>query len=212
MIAGWDYYTKISWVKTSSWQVDTFNSTNTWVTVNFDDNKTWNYSFLTDNFVNTQTWTVYLSWITALPNLQKYTFDWNKVQTNSEDSIDYQIDTNNDWVYDVDSNFSAVPKSENDKWSISWYVKSTPSNAWWKICLDLNNNWTCEENSEPFFVTNLIWYYKFDNLEKWVYNAIEIPKNNWTIITPTTQKYKLELNKGQNFKNINFENKKINWK
>ena len=96
---------------------------------------------------------------------------------------------------------------------ISWYITSNPSNAWWKVCIDVNKNGTCEESIEPFKVTNNTWYYEFTNLEKWTYNVIEVPKNNWETIKPNTKKYNLNLNYWQNFKNINFENVKIKgWK
>ena len=52
--------------------------------------------------------------------------------------------------------------NKNKKWSISWYVKwdTNASMAGWKICIDTNKNSTCEENKEPFQITDNKWYYK----------------------------------------------------
>jgi len=106
----------------------------------------------------------------------------------------FKITLHNDWVYDIQSYFNSLPKSENETWSISWQIISSPSNAWYKVCIDLNNNWTCEENIETFIVTDNTWNYKFDNLNKWNYTILQETRNNWEIIKPLDKKYTIKLN------------------
>jgi len=80
--------------------------------------------------------------------------------------------------------------------------------AWWKVCIDKNNNNDCEENTEPFIVTNNDWYYEFNWLPKWLYKIIEIPHQNWNIITPTNKYYEIDLWIWQEIINKNFWNYK----
>ncbi|EKE28180.1 MAG: hypothetical protein ACD_3C00086G0024 [uncultured bacterium (gcode 4)] len=213
-IAWWDYYTNISWVNTLTGQIDIFTTTNSWIFIDFDDSKTWTYTLLTDNFQDTLTWTVFSPWIESIIQPQKYIFDWNKVMQGSTNAISYQIDIDNDWIYDLTSNFSPVPKSLDEKWSISGYVKwdTNASMAWWKVFIDKNDNWKLEEYSEIFTTTDNKWYYRFDNLEKWNYNIAEIPHQNWNLIKPTNYKYNLYLNNWQNVINLDFVNTFTKWK
>ncbi len=76
------YFTKLEWVPTTPWQTDTFETTGTGLTINFDDSKTWTYSLLVDNFHDygtTNTGTVYINSTDILPQIQQYRIDWNKV-------------------------------------------------------------------------------------------------------------------------------------
>ena len=81
--------------------------------------------------------------------------------------------------------------------------------AGWKVYLDLNNNGTFEENSEPFDVTDNTGYYEFKNLEKWKYTLSIISHTNWNL---TQTNYDIFVNKWQNFQNINFNAEKTNGK
>lgn len=211
MIAGWDYYTKLENIETNTWQVDAFKISREQVQINFDDNKVWTYNLLIDDFQNNWTWSVYKSDLTSTNNLEQFNIDWPKVVNNESNAIKYNMDIDNDWIFDMESYFSAIPKSENEKWSISWYVKwdTNASMAGWKICIDTNKNGTCEESKEPFRITDNKWYYKFDNLEKWNYSIIEIPHQNWST---KKQKYYAIVNNWQNIVNLNFENNFIKWK
>lgn len=101
MIAWWDYYTKIASVETSTWQIDTFKSLVDNIKIDFDDNKTWDYDLLIDNFQENSTWTIYIDSSISIPNSQEYIIDWQKVKENTNDSVSYKIDTNNDSVYDT---------------------------------------------------------------------------------------------------------------
>ncbi|MDD5213348.1 MAG: carboxypeptidase-like regulatory domain-containing protein [Candidatus Gracilibacteria bacterium] len=205
MIAGGDYYIKLSGINTDSGQIDTYTTTQTGVTIDFDNSKTGEYNLLTDNFQNNGTGTVFMSGLTIIPKKQNYIYDWQKVISNIDDSVNYQIDSDNDGNYDITSNFSAIPKELNAKGSISGYVKgdTTASMAGWKICMDENKNGTCEENKEQFTTTDNKGYYKFANIDKGNYSILEIIKQNW--IT-NKSKYNINLNNGQNVVNLNFEN------
>lgn len=149
MIAWWDYYTKVSWVTTSTWQLDNYQVTWTGLNIDFDNQKTGNYSLLTDNFQDTLTGTVFLSGITVTPSPQQISYDWNKVIQKSSDAILYQVDTNSDWIYDLSSNYSPVPTSPNSTWSISGYVKwnTNATMAGWKV---IHNKSTTPEYSGVF--------------------------------------------------------------
>lgn len=214
MIAWWDYYTEVSGVSMGSWQTDVYTSTNTGLSIDFDNAKTWAYGLMSDNFQDTLTGSIFLSWITIVPQPQKYSYDWTKALQNSSDAISYQLDTDNDGIYDMTSNFSALPKSLDEKWSISWYVKwdTNASMAGWKVCIDKNKNGTCEENKETFVITDNKGYYKFANLDKWSYSILGVPHQNWNVIKPTSRKYNIVLNNWQNIINLNFENSFTNWK
>ena len=85
--------------------------------------------------------------------------------------------------------------------------------AWLKICIDENNDWECQEQTEPFMVTNNTWYYEFDSLPTWSYTILQVARNNWDITTPTEWYYIINLSNVQVITNKNFWNKKIKgWK
>ncbi|NVP17847.1 hypothetical protein HUU51_03975 [Candidatus Gracilibacteria bacterium] len=212
MIAGGDYYTKLEGITTSLGQTDVFNISRENIKIDLDDIKTstGTYNILVDDFQNNGTGSIYLHQLETIKEKQELNIDWNKVINNIDNSISYFIDTNNDGTYDIESTFNSLPKSENETGSISGRVISSPSNAGYKVCLDINNNGKCEENIEPFIVTDNTGNYKFDNLNKGSYNIIQEPRNNWEIIKPLDKKYTIKLNNGQNIVNLNFENSKIN--
>ncbi|NVP17104.1 hypothetical protein HUU51_00080 [Candidatus Gracilibacteria bacterium] len=210
MIAGGDYYTKLEGITTSSGQTDIFNISRENKKIDFDDNKTGTYNILVDDFQNNSTGSIYLHQFEIIKEKQELSIDWNKVINNENDSITYSVDLNNDGIYDIESTFNSLPKSENETGSISGKVFSSPSNAGYKVCIDSNNNSKCEENIEPFIVTDNTGNYKFDNLDKGDYTIIQETRNNWEIIKPLDKKYTIKLNNGQNIVNLNFENSKIN--
>mgnify|MGYP003840370673 CR=1 FL=1 len=71
-----------------------------------------------------------------------------------------------------------------------------------------NNNGTCEENIEPFMVTNNTWYYEFDWLATGTYTILIVPRQNWTITTPTIANYTINLSNGEVVTDRNFWNYK----
>jgi len=118
------------------------------------------------------------------------------------------------------NNFIFVNRPETYAWNISWYVYDDSNEneirdewekymAWWKICIDLNNNNDCEENSEPFITTNNEGYYEFDSLETWTYKILEIPHQNWRVTNPIDWYYNINLQNGQVLTNKNFWNFKF---
>lgn len=136
----------------------------------------------------------------------------------------YAIDKfwNTEWIKTV--NFALTEKPETYAWNISWYVyEDTNSNwikettektmTWWKVCIDLNSNNNCEENVEPFNLTNNNGYYEFDSLITWTYHILEIPHQNWVVTNPTDWKHTINLQNGQVITEKNFWNIKIKgWK
>ncbi|MDD2907477.1 MAG: SdrD B-like domain-containing protein [Candidatus Gracilibacteria bacterium] len=319
MIAGGDYYTKISGVETNSGQIDTFNITRENLQIDFDDNKIGNYNLLVDNFQNSGTGTIYVDNVISNINPQQYNINWQEVINNTNNAVNYQIDINSDGIYDVNTNFSPIYQdnttpttthtisgnlntnttnsyienvtidlnsidNENgtgvDKiyyaigtdtgslvyveytepvllngvgdYTLNYYSKDKFGNteevkttnfsltekpetyagnisgyvyddsnkngvqdngekymAGWKICIDKNNNNDCEENIEPFNVTNNDGYYEFDSLITGTYKILEIPHQNWIIINPTDGKYIINLLNGQRVEQKNFGNFKI---
>jgi hypothetical protein len=127
---------------------------------------------LVDDFQNNWTGRIYQADIKSITNLQTYNIDWEKVLSNEEESIKYEIDIDWDWETDQESYFKAVPKSLNEVWSISWYVTwdIKAKMAWWKVFIDENWDWELQENVEKFVITDNNWYYEFENLEKWKYS------------------------------------------
>lgn len=83
--------------------------------------------------------------------------------------------------------------------------------AWWKVCIDTNNNNDCEENIEPFNVTNNNWYYEFNWLSTWTYNIKLIPHKNWELTNPTSWRYTITLSNWQVITNKNFWAYKTKW-
>jgi hypothetical protein len=83
--------------------------------------------------------------------------------------------------------------------------------AWWKVCIDKNNNNDCEENIEPFILTNNDWYYEFDSLVIWTYKILEITHQNWIVTNPIDWKYIINLQNWQRVSQKNFWNYKEKW-
>ena len=325
MIAWWDYYTKLEWIATSSWQTDTFNISRENIKIDLDDTKTnsWTYNILVDDFQNNWTWSVYIDSMKINTNLQQYNINWPEVINNTSNSVNYQIDINNDGNFDTNTNFSPIyqdnispittynliwtqtpnttnnsyvetlnielnsidnenwtwvekiyysldniwttdkiyleynnpiqvngiwnytlsyyaldkfwnkeevktinftltEKPETYAWNISWYIYDDSNQnivldswektmAWWKVCIDKNNNNDCEENSEPFNVTNNNWYYEFDSLSTWTYNIKLIPHQNWILTNPISWRYTITLSNWQVVTNKNFWAYKTKW-
>jgi hypothetical protein len=121
-------------------------------------------------------------------------------------------------------NFSLTERPETYAWNISWYVYDDSNEngiqdewekfmAGWKICIDLNNNNDCEEQIEPFNITNNDWYYEFDSLATWTYKILEIPHQNWIITNPIDWSYNINLQNWQKVEQKNFWNFKVKqWK
>ncbi|MDD2871758.1 MAG: SdrD B-like domain-containing protein [Candidatus Gracilibacteria bacterium] len=116
-------------------------------------------------------------------------------------------------------NFTLTERPETYSGIISGFVYDDSNNngvqetteklmAGWKVCIDKNNNGTCEENSEPFILTNNDGFYEFNGLPKGLYKIIEIPHTNWNIISPTNMYFDVNLGIGQEIINKNFGNYK----
>ena len=207
LFAWGNYYTKIEDVETFLGSEDIFRISSDSIEIDYDDWKEGDYNILIENFEKTDSPTIFRWSLAYFENLQRYSIDWDIAE-----SLKYEQDGNGDGMLDRESYFSVMPSSENELWSISGYVISTPTNAGYKICLDKNKNSICEENIEKFMVTDNSGYYEFKDLKEWKYNIIQEKRKNWNIINPDSQKYELYLNNGQNYKNINFQNEKIKWK
>jgi hypothetical protein len=90
--------------------------------INFDDTKKGEYSIIVDDFQNNGTGSIYLSSLRVQSELQKYTFDWDKVTTSDFMSIKHEVDIDNDDVYDRESYFLPMPNPQNNRGNISGYV------------------------------------------------------------------------------------------
>jgi len=101
MVAGWDYYTKVSWVTTSTWQVDTYSISREKVDIDFDNAKTWTYALLVDNFQDTLTGTVYMDNIKTSSWNEQYTISWTWVISGAPNAVGYTADYNNDGTPDL---------------------------------------------------------------------------------------------------------------
>jgi len=115
--------------------------------------------------------------------------------------------------------FSLTERPETYAWNISWYVFDDSNEngiqdewekfmAWWKVCIDINNNNDCEEQNEPFNITNNDWYYEFDSLATWNYKILEIPHQNW-IVTNNNWYYNINLSNWEIITDNNFGNYKV---
>ncbi|MDD2907808.1 MAG: hypothetical protein PHH98_04150 [Candidatus Gracilibacteria bacterium] len=80
--------------------------------------------------------------------------------------------------------------------------------AGWKVCIDLNNDGNCQEQSEPFNLTNNDGYYEFNSLATGIYKILEISHQNW-IITNNSGYYNIDLSNGEVLINKNFGNFKF---
>ena len=93
-----------------------------------------------------------------------------------------------------------VYEDTNSNWIKDTWEKTM---AWWKVCIDTNNNGT----SETFNVTNNQWYFEFNGLQTGSYKILEIPHQNWTIFSPSIWYYQVTLTNWQQVNNKNFWNK-----
>jgi len=213
MIAWGDYYMKLEWIETTEWQLDVFTPNRTGMEINFDDTKKGEYSIIVDDFQNNGTGSIYLSSLRVQSELQKYTFDWDKVTTSDFMSIKHEVDIDNDDVYDRESYFLPMPNPQNNRGNISGYViwNTNAKMAGWKVYLDINKNGILEENQEPFVITDNTGYYEFIDIEAWEYIVKYIPHNGWDMVTPMEWEYFIYLNNGQAFWNLNFTTGKQKW-
>jgi len=108
MIAWGDYYTKLEWVSTSSWQIDILTSTATNLEIDFDDSKIWDYNLLVDNFQNSGTGTIYVDAVEITPELQSFTVDWDKVVQDAPDAVVYETDSDGDGTLDTTISVPAI--------------------------------------------------------------------------------------------------------
>ncbi len=121
MIAWWNYYTELSGVETSPWQVDEFISTIDKLEIDFDDKKTWDYNLIIKNFWDHRWWITYSPKTKVKKEAQEYSINWQWVLEDSVDSIILKTDTNNDWVFD---------KKEKSSWmSIRKPIKTSSKNS-----------------------------------------------------------------------------------
>ncbi|MDC0506144.1 hypothetical protein OAN96_00965, partial [Candidatus Gracilibacteria bacterium] len=144
MIAGGDYYTKLEGVETSSGQVDSFISTRSNLQINFDDAKVGEYSLLVDDFQGTNTGTVYIEEAEIMPEVQQYSIDWVEVQTNSEDSVTYEIDSDGDGNYDMSETFPAIAQPAPPEEALDY--KITLQNPKHIDFNETTNTYTCDPN------------------------------------------------------------------
>ncbi len=136
MIAWWDYYTKLSNIETNSWQIDEFKTTKDKLEINFDDEKTWDYSLLMNNFDSNWSWTVYIENTQIAKEPQQYKINWDWVKESSTWAISHEIDTNNDWIFDKQETLPAIIKKEdkplddNSSWKET-IKQEEPRATWW---------------------------------------------------------------------------------
>jgi hypothetical protein len=175
MIAGGDYYQKLEWVPTTPWQIDTFETTGTWLTINFDDSKTWTYSLLVDNFHDywtTNTGTVYIDSTYILPQPQQYSINWTKVVQNTPDVLTYQIDTNNDGTYDTWTTLPSIYRESTEKKIYTLlHPQTNPSGNNWNIN---SQNWLTFQNSWWGW-----WWWWNPKQTKEIKQTQQITKNVW---------------------------------
>ncbi|MDD2871872.1 MAG: SdrD B-like domain-containing protein, partial [Candidatus Gracilibacteria bacterium] len=117
-------------------------------------------------------------------------------------------------------NFILTERPETYNGVISGYVYDDANNnginettenkmAGWKVCIDKNNDNTCQENTEPFTLTNNDGYYELNGLAKGIYRIIEIPHTNWNITSPISLYYDINLGIGLEVINKNFGNFRV---
>ena len=75
--------------------------------------KTWTYNMLFDNFhnylpTNTGTGTVYMVQVNVISQPNEYTVDWNKVVQNTNDAVQYSVDTDTNGTYETITNLKPV--------------------------------------------------------------------------------------------------------
>lgn len=199
----WDYYAKLSWVETNTWEIDNYKFDRENLEIDFDDSRSWDYDIFYVDFNNTWSWIINLSGIDSVWANQLYSFDWDKIYVDSDDWIKYELDSDNDWSYDIESYYKLNQNFWNKFWSISWYISwnTNAKMAWRKVFIDKNHDWELQENKEKFVVTDNSGYYEFIDLKKWSYNILEVPHKNWDITYPSSKKYNIILNNCYNCSN-----------
>jgi len=117
------------------------------------------------------------------------------------------------------TNFTLIERPETYAWNISWYVYDDSNRNWvedewekfmagWKICIDINLDWKCQESIEPFNLTNNKWYYEFNSLITWNYSILEIHHQNWEV-TNNSWNYDISLSNWEKIINKSFWNFKV---
>jgi hypothetical protein len=140
MIAWWNYHTKLSWIATSSWQVDTFIPTRESLQINFDDKKTWSYNLDIRDFELKKDYFIYLGNLDVIKEAQIYEIDWKQMEKNKDKGVIYKVDKN--WNGKFESNEEVKIKykkweddqGENKDGNSNW--GNWKSSWWWKW----NNN------------------------------------------------------------------------
>ena len=137
----------------------------------------------------------------------EYTFNYYSVDNlwNVEDNkvVDFTLIEQPETYTGKISGYTFFDADQDQVWD-----SDEKTNAWWKICIDENGNGTCEENLETFMVTNNTWYYEFDWLATGNYTILVVPRQNWTITTPTIASYIISLSNGEVVTDKNFWNYK----
>lgn len=128
MIAWGDYYTKLEWITTSSWQTDTFNISRENIKIDLDNTKTnsWTYNILVDDFQNNWTWTVMLWNLETINWKQELDINWTEVLNNSDTAVIYSKDLDNDGIQETIENLKPILdysiEPEILPWNISWKI------------------------------------------------------------------------------------------
>lgn len=206
MIAWWDYYTKLSWINTDSWQTDTYNISRENIKIDFDDNKIWTgtYDILVDDFQNNWTWTVYIPKIESQKWLQTLDINWTNVTNNSDNAVKYQADIDNDGIMDISKNTKAIenPQDTNTKKSgISWKINISEDYSTTKKIDKLKYNDIIlmleKEKDEKDEYEEKEWKEKLKDKIKDIFTKRQIVKikEDWTynIDNLESWKYKLEI-------------------
>lgn len=93
LVAWWNYYLEIENIKTSKWQIDELISKEDSIEINFDDNKIWSYNIrMSKSGYNDGS--IYYSWVSSTPDIQKYIINWDWVSNGVENSVQYTINWN----------------------------------------------------------------------------------------------------------------------
>ncbi len=138
-----DFFAYFQNVETNSWDLDEFKITRENIQIDFDENKTWDYDLLVDNFKDNWTWTVFLSQVKTIDNLHSYYIDWDKVINNKKWAITYHLDIDNNWS--LDKNLEITRFWDN---ASLVFQKAEPeiqaprkSSGWWWKSKDRCKNW-----------------------------------------------------------------------
>lgn len=209
-IAWKDFYFRTSSMIIEDWETDSFTVSKNILKIDFWSSKLSDYSVLLSNLTNQEEGIVYLDSLKSIDEPQLIEVNWKELRSISN-SVSYSVDMDNDWEYELESNISPTPNQDQLLSTISWYVlwDKDISMSRWKVCIDENNNGTCEENIEKFVISDKTWYYEFEWLEKWSYKILMVPRKNWEI---RNNSYTLDINNSQNITNLNFSNSFTKWK